>query len=252
MIIDAPVPAQIPALRRLWQQAFGDTDSFLDSFFATGFSPDRCRCLMLDEILRSVLYWFDTVWEDKKLAYLYAVATDAAFQGRGLCRTLIENTHAYLKGRGYAGAVLVPGSAQLFSFYEKLGYRSFGPVMRSDCTWGAYPVFLEKLTPQDYAAARRKYLPADSILQEGETLRFLATQADFYQGNDFLLCCCVENGTLHTQELLGNAAAAPGILKALGVPCGHFRTPGSGKPQAMFHPFVPMDACPAYLGLPLD
>ncbi len=33
----------IADLRRLWQQAFGDSDETLDAFFATGFSPDRCH-----------------------------------------------------------------------------------------------------------------------------------------------------------------------------------------------------------------
>ena len=34
---------RIPALRRLWQESFGDDDEFLDKFFGCGFSPDRCR-----------------------------------------------------------------------------------------------------------------------------------------------------------------------------------------------------------------
>ena len=30
MTIDSPSANQIPGLRQLWQQAFGDTDAFLD------------------------------------------------------------------------------------------------------------------------------------------------------------------------------------------------------------------------------
>ena len=33
----------IPGLRELWKKAFGDTDEFLDLFFSTAYSPDRCR-----------------------------------------------------------------------------------------------------------------------------------------------------------------------------------------------------------------
>lgn len=252
MNINIPTISQIPALRQLWQQAFGDSDAFLDSFFSVAFSPDRCRCLMVDDRLVSMLYWFDAAWEDKKLAYLYAVATDKAYQGQGFCRRLMEDTHTYLNSIGYAGAVLVPGSASLFAFYERLGYRAFGPVNRFSCAPGDLPVHLNECSTTEYAALRRQYLPENSILQEGVTLDFLATQTKFYRGDDFLLCGHAENRELYVQEFLGNPEAAPGILKAFAAQTGQFRTPGPGTPLAMYHPFSPTDALPAYLGLPLD
>jgi hypothetical protein len=42
----------IADLRKLWQQAFGDSDETLDAFFATGFSPDRCHYLMENDAYR--------------------------------------------------------------------------------------------------------------------------------------------------------------------------------------------------------
>ena len=36
---DHPTDNEIPGLRQLWQEAFGDADAFLDSFFQTAFSP---------------------------------------------------------------------------------------------------------------------------------------------------------------------------------------------------------------------
>ena len=41
MIIKSLTAQDLPALRRLWQQAFGDPDSFVDRFFAKGFSADH-------------------------------------------------------------------------------------------------------------------------------------------------------------------------------------------------------------------
>ena len=38
MIIDNPRPADIPALRKIWQEAFADTEEFLDDFFQVGFA----------------------------------------------------------------------------------------------------------------------------------------------------------------------------------------------------------------------
>ena len=57
MIIDNPTNTE--PLRRLWKQAFGDTDSFLNSFFTFGFSPDRCRQITVDGNVAAALYWFD-------------------------------------------------------------------------------------------------------------------------------------------------------------------------------------------------
>ena len=36
MKIDFPVPSQYPQLMVLWQEAFGDSEEFVDGFFCTG------------------------------------------------------------------------------------------------------------------------------------------------------------------------------------------------------------------------
>ena len=114
MTIDMPRPGQIAGLRELWKEAFGDSDAFLDGFFATGFSPTRCRVLDWNGRCAAALYWFDCSIEGKKLAYIYAVATLEDFRGKGFCRQLMEKTHRDLQASGYAGCVLVPGSRALF------------------------------------------------------------------------------------------------------------------------------------------
>lgn len=251
MIINSPSCDRIPALRGLWQQAFGDSDHFLDSFFATGFSPDRCRCMIQSGQLAAALYWFDCTWDGKKLAYLYAVATEKNHQGKGLCRALMENTHQHLHQQGYAGAVLVPGSEALFRLYEKLGYGCFGGIRTVSCSAATEPVALQPVTGSQYAALRRPYLPENSILQEGPILEFLSTQAHFYAGTDFLLCAIEEGDSLFAPELLGNTAAASGILAALGKPAGRFRTPGSA-PFAMYRSLTDSHEAPAYFAFALD
>lgn len=250
MIIDRP--KDTAQLRALWQQAFGDTDSFLDSFFHTAYSPDRCRCLYKDGQLAAMLYWFHCQWEEKALAYLYAVATNEAFRGQGLCRTLMEDTHAHLKGKGYHGTILVPNGAHLFGLYEKLGYRTCGYVSEFSCTASSAPISLQRITAKEYATLRRQYLPKEGVVQEAETLDLLEVYSGFYKADDLLLTAYPENGKLTVSELLGDPAAAPGILAALGYPAGTFRTPGKDKPFAMYHPLTQDDTAPGYLGLALD
>ena len=252
MTINAPTREQIPQLRQLWQQAFGDTEAFLDSFFSVAFSPERSRCVSLDGKAAAALYWFDCTCRGQKMAYLYAVATDAAFQNQGLCRALMTDTHSHLRSLGYRGAILVPGSRQLFSLYEKLGYRTCSHIWIFSCTAGAEPVAVRSIGQEEYAALRRQFLPVGGVVQEGAALALLEAQSGFYAGDGVLLAATLEDHELICSELLGDAAAAAGILAALGATEGQFRAPGGETPFAMFLPLVKNVQPPTYFGLALD
>ena len=242
----------IADLRKLWQQAFGDSDETLDAFFATGFSPDRCHYLTENDTVVSALYWFDCHLNGQKLAYLYAVATDENCRGRGFARRLMDGAHEILKDKGYAGAILVPGSKELFAMYGKLGYRSAGTVREFVAKQGDTPAALTQINAEEYARLRKAYLPQGGVVQEGALLAFLGSYARFYKGEDFLLSATSDGGQLIAQELLGNADAAPGILQALNLPKGCFRTPGTHREFAMYLPLSADCPTPGYFGLALD
>lgn len=239
-------------LRRLWREAFGDTEEFLDAFFAHGFSPDRHHCICENNVPVSALYWFDCTFENQKFAYLYAVATLKSHRGKGLARRLLEETHTLLHQQGYAGAILVPGSKELFAYYHKLGYRKMGGISELSCQWGNAPVAITEIDADRYARLRKRYLPRGGVVQEKETLQFLHSYAKFYEGEDFLLCATAQENTLLAQELLGNALAAPGILRALNLPTGQFRIPGGGRDFALLLPLEKNCCKPSYFGLALD
>ena len=245
-------PGDTAPQRQVWKQAFGDTDGFLDIFFSAAYAPNRSRCLYKDGTLTAMLYWFDCQWEGRKLAYLYAVATDPQYRGQGLCRALMEDTHAHLQEHGYQGAILVPNGADLFGLYEKLGYRTCGYVSEFSCSAAGEAIPVQKIPVQEYAALRRQSLPQGSVVQEGAALALLEDYSSFYKGDGFLFTAYAENGKLTVSELLGDIAAAPGILAALGFCEGKFRTPGNENPFAMYHPLTEDNSAPAYLGLALD
>jgi predicted N-acetyltransferase YhbS len=253
MIIDAPTAAHREALRALWQEAFGDTDEFLDSFENAAFSPDRCRCISEGDEILAALYWFDCSLHGHRLAYLYAVATSEKHRGHGLCRTLMENTHAHLAALGYAAALLVPGEPSLFDFYEKLGYRICTHVDERSCTASNTGTDVREIGAEEYAALRRDLLPPNSVLQEKENLAFLAETASFYAGDRFLLAAERKGELLRGLEILGDTERAPSILVALGCKEGTFRTPGNQKPFAMCYP-LGKDTLPSplYFGLAFD
>ena len=234
-------------LRVLWKTVFGDTDAFLDDFFAIAYSPDRCRYLASGEEVISALYWFDCQYEGGKLAYIYAVATDPRHWGKGLASRLLRETHQQLKDLGYAGAVLKPAKG-LFPFYERLGYKTSGYIRRFSAEAGK-PAALNELSPAEFGRLRRKYLPENGVLQEGLTLEFLHRFAHFYAASDALVCAAPENDIIF--EYLGNPHSASGILGALGIPRSEIPTPGQDLPHTMYLP-LNSTKIPGYLGITLE
>lgn len=239
-------------LRALWKEAFGDTDAFLDGFFRTGFSIDRCATAYRNGHLAGALYWFDCFWGERKLAYIYAVATAKAFRNQGVCRSLMEQCHQALSSQGYAGAVLVPVDRQVASLYEKLGYRNFGGMERIRIQAEGAPLSLRELTAAEYAAKKEAYLDENAIRQNGKLLAFLSTYVRFYEADGLLFCVATEEDSAWFQEFLGDVQLAPGVLQTLQVSKGHLRLPDGRTPFAMYRSFTQGTDLPTYLGIALD
>ena len=253
MKIHNPKLSQIPKLWGLWREAFCDTEEFLTAFYKTAFHVNRCRCVTIKEEIVASLYWFDCIYKDKKIAYLYAVATAKAYRGQGICKSLISDTHSYLSGHGYEGVVLVPGNHDLFKFYEAMGYQTCSYIQEFCCTADGKGIEVRCVNQAEYARLRRQMLPQAGVVQENENLDFLESQATFLSGDKFLLAFREENHNLYGIELLGDASKAPKILSALGYNQGTFRIPGEKRPFAMYLSLGnPNLSSPEYFGLAFD
>ena len=253
MIIDRPSPSHIPALRALWREAFGDGEDFLDVFERTAFSCERCRCVIEDNTVTAALYWFDCSHSGQRVAYLYAIATAKEYRGRGLCTSLMEDTHRHLRWLGYVGALLVPAKEELFGFYEKLGYSVCTHIGELRCPASEHSADIRQIGADEYARLRRELLPEGGVIQENENLKFLQTQAELYATKESLLAARREGDILCGAELLGNTDSAPAIVRALGCAKGRFRVVGKDKPFAMYRPLNGCkSAAPTYFGLAFD
>ena len=252
MIIDLPSVSDIPALRALWKEAFGDADEFLDTFMNTAFSPCRAMCAKDGEKISAMLYWFDCECRGERVAYLYAVATAKEYRNRGICSALMERTHGHLSEKGYTGALLVPGSPELFGFYEKLGYKTATYVREFSVDYQKSNLGVKKIEKNEYAELRRCYLPEGAVLQDEENLDFLKAQASFYTGDGFLLAARREGDTLFGVELLGEVDRAAQIVGAFGLERGKFRTPGREKQFSMYKSLKKSKTPPTYFGLAFD
>ena len=251
MTITEPKPQHMASLRDLWKAAFGDSDEFLDMFYSTAYAPQRCRCILDEDKVAAVLYWFDCTCEDRKLAYIYAVATDPGYRNLGLCRRLMADTHAHLKALDYAGAMLLPQDPGLRKMYATMGYGPCTTIREFQVEAAGEPVPLTELTPKTYAARRKTMLPPGSVIQEGENLSYLSGFSRFYHAED-TLAVLVQDEAIICYELLGDVTKAPGILRALGAKSGTFRCPGTGKDFAMYTAFTPNCPQPAYFAFAFD
>ena len=234
------------ALKTLWTECFGNEENWIDAFFSTAFDPTHVCCLRRQGRLAAALCWMDTYCQGRPLAYLYAIATAPAHRRHGLCRELMGKTHALLARQGYAGAGLVPGDEGLRQMYGKMNYVNFGGIRRF-CAEAGEPIPIRRLSSAEYTALRREYLPAGGVIQENGAMEFLASGAELYAGEDFLLAISGDFGL----ELLGNAHGASGILGALGLERGSFRVPGE-EPFAMFRSLSEDDWQPGYFGLAFE
>jgi hypothetical protein len=136
--------------------------------------------------------------------------------------------------------------------YRKMGYETCTSIAEISCTAGDSPVRIRNVGTQEYAVLRRKLLPEHGVLQEGNNLTFLTAQTQLFAGEDFLLAAWLEEDTLHGTELLGNPAAAPSILRALGCEKGIFQIPGKDKPYAMIHMLQNEAVIPKHFGFSFD
>ena len=251
MMIDHPVSGDIPMLRQLWKKAFGDTDAFLDIFFSTGYDASRCRCIREGEAVAAALYWFDMECQGQKFAYIYAVATDPACRGRGLCRMLMDDTAAVLTSRGYDGAILVPQDAGLRIMYGKMGYLPATTLEETHCA-GSVPCSIEEISPEEYAHQRKSFLPEGSILPGQTALNFLGKVARFYAGDGFLAAVSQEEEHLRILEYLGDRNAAPALVAALGFREATLRAPGDNMEFVMYLPLTDRCCKPEYYPFAFD
>lgn len=275
--IGTPSVQQFSGIKNLWKETFDDADEFLTAFYSSAFTPDRSRILTIGKDVIAALYWFDCKYQNRRIAYLYAFAVSEAFRGQGLGRKLLADTHSHLTALGYEGVILVPNGQNLFSFYEKSGYKTCCFVNEFERTDGLpsesgdTAFSLRELTKEEFAMLRRTYLPEHGVIQENENLDFLEAQAKFYAGEDFVMAAYVDElcsketemplakaGTstqklLHCVELLGSTSHASEIMIALGCSKGWFRTPGNTIPFAMYRSLTGDKVLPPkYFGLAFD
>jgi len=119
-------------LEKIWRMCFDDSADYVRYFFDYKYNPNTCAVYVDEAIGRPVamLHMLEGfITEDSEIIpiqYIYAAATRPDYQDRGIMKQLIEFARRCAEMRGQRYMVLVPGSRELFKFYEKQKfYRCF-------------------------------------------------------------------------------------------------------------------------------
>ncbi len=266
-----------PRLRQLWQLAFGDSDDYIDCFFAACPDPERVLVLADESGVQAMTAWFDMPlvsadggqWPG---AYLYAVATHPDCRGKGYAGRLLDWAGEWLRGKGFSCLTTVPASESLHRFFAANGFEEqFALVEREiapDRTLAPAPIAAVEW--QEYGKLRKAQLSGVAHVACGaEGLAYQQAVCRLSGGGLFRVgsgCACVERAgdTAVVKELLAPVAEHYAVLSALAktIPAKRWlvRTPcqagQEGTPFAMYRWLVERPAQwpanPAYFGLAFD
>ncbi len=209
--------ADIPFLTSLWMEIFGDSEGTISAFFKV--LPDIGTCFVAEcgsEIIGMTSVLSDLLFKDglhcEKCAYIYAVAVDSRFRGKGIGRTL---SHLAADRGIKDGAEIIatlPAEEGLYSMYARtLGLED--TLKREKITASseiacktAFP--LTPADPADYNRKREELLSSvPHISVSDESIRFLKVLCrenggDIFISDDCCASCYVNQNVVFFSELL--------------------------------------------------
>jgi len=120
--------SDMPQLQALWKKVFGDADKFISLIFDSVIKPENALVIKLSNTIVSMLYILPYRMKIRSrilsAAYIYGVATDSDFRGKGYMKQLMNEALNEIKNRNYDIAVLIPAENSLFDFYKQYGFTN--------------------------------------------------------------------------------------------------------------------------------
>lgn len=207
----------IPALRRLWKLAFGDSEAYMDNFFRTYYRPERMLVLEDEGEIRSMTAWFDTTFVvpgrgEYRAAYLYAVATHPESRGKGLAGKLLAGADQYFRSLSIPAVTTVPAEPSLHNFFGSNGFRECFQLAQWELERENLPekdeqISFKTLSPGEYGQLR------EELLKEIPHIAY-PEEALAYQ----IGCCTLSGGGVYG----GKTSAGPVLLCGEGAGNGVF------------------------------
>ncbi|MDD6572502.1 MAG: GNAT family N-acetyltransferase [Thermoflexaceae bacterium] len=153
----------VSALKKLWKEAFSEeafAGIFYDMIFYSGMS-EEVKILVDRQVnngkeseseIISMLHYIPCCYENGNTkcngAYLYALATDRRYRGRGIMGEMIEYAKQMADEQKKDFLYLIPAEDSLYGYYEKFGFETLYTGKRQE------DLFLSIL-PSDTVCRRR-------------------------------------------------------------------------------------------------
>lgn len=170
--------SDIADLKGIWKLCFGDSDWFVDFYYANRFKEARVLLLLLNKEISAMLTiipirMVSPEGQRFQMAMLYAIATHPRFQKRGLATRLIDFTNQHLEANNIKYSVLVPAEGGLFDFYRKQDYQDGFNIrelllthdqINGLCSQNSpclYQCTISPIGPKEYNIARDKQLSGE-------------------------------------------------------------------------------------------
>lgn len=194
---------EINEAKALWKTAFGDSDAFIDLYFANRILPGNSPAVFDDGklvcILHLVPYRVDIRGALVDTAYVVGAATLPEYRKQGLMAALLRESLDILRQRGVAITHLYPF---LHAFYEHFGWATYTQMghylVRAEKYYGYYFTELS-----DIAGAVRLYTlnmqPYTGYVVRDETV-FSRRVAEFTCDGG-KTACAYQNGVLQAYVL---------------------------------------------------
>lgn len=220
----------IPSLKTLWTETFGDSAELVDKFFellpamGTGLVAGlRGEIFGAAYVLEAEL-WVSGCFS-KKIGYIYAVAVDKSARGCGIGAELVRACMRYCWENGIDICCTLPAEPSLYEWYEKNSGLTaaancvYDTVFPSDCD-----ADIKTLHADEYGFARSDILKGNnyvnfnhSYLLYQEAIFKECGGAYFSCGNG-IACGYIYEDTLYIKEALNDPPEfIPALCKRLGA-----------------------------------
>lgn len=117
--------ADIPHMKRMWIDVFGDDAALVDRFFELLPSMGTALCAVCEHELQGAAYLLNSeLWENakfsKKLVYVYAVAVEPEARGFGIGSKLVRACRRFCWENNFDICCTLPAEDSLYGWYHKI------------------------------------------------------------------------------------------------------------------------------------
>ncbi|MEG1555285.1 MAG: GNAT family N-acetyltransferase, partial [Bacteroidales bacterium] len=143
---------------------------FIDLFFKYQYQDNALVYEMEGKIVSMAFLLPATIFSTGKyhpVTYVYACATDEKYRGLGLMREIIRKAYRDACAKGEAGLFLLPASEELYTYYGKIGFRTFFYKQQSFAVAGvasSISYSLAELTAFEYTWLRPQFLKTSNSI----------------------------------------------------------------------------------------